>query len=188
MYIDQENRIVILYPHKTGTHTIRNILMDHGKIQAIRYFGDNNHPSLEQLRFARPDVPDILEYDVYAFYREPVEKFLSFMSHNYRHFLMRPMNTVMNYVMEYGMFTPQVRWLKHDTVNINLLNYENFEPELRTVMNKIGIPETTPIPRLNASPNRKTPADLSSEEIAFIKDLYKEDYDFFTSKGITFKV
>jgi hypothetical protein len=188
MYIDQEHRVVILYPHKTGTHTIRNILKDHGKIPYIRYVGDNNHPSLEQLRFARPEVPDILEYDVYAFYREPVEKFLSFMAYNQRHFALIPTPTVMDYVMEYGIFAPQVRWLTHPTVNINLLDYEKFETELRGLLRKIGIPDSVPIPHLNSSPLKKKPADITQEEIDFIKSWYPEDYAFFDSKGIKFKI
>lgn len=189
MYIDKENRVVILYPHKTGTTTIRTILLNDNRIDTLRIRNDINHPSLDQLKVLRPDVPDIYEYEVFAFYREPVEKFMSFYAWNYMMFpLMNPCATVMEYVDKYGYFAHQTRWLKHDTVNIQLLDFANFESELRKVLAKIGIPLTTPIPKTNVSENQRRVSDLSAEEIAFIKNIYKKDYEFFDSKGITFNV
>jgi hypothetical protein len=188
-YICKETETIVLYPHKTGTHTLRNILKEHGRIDVIKYSAGNNHPSIDQLRVLRPDMGNPEKYDVYAFYREPIEKFLSFMAYNYRlNSLMTPTSSVMEYYEMFGHFAPQVRWLKHPTVDVQLLNFHDFENEMRRLFRRINIPVNTPIPKLNESPNRKKPSDLTAEEIAFIKDLYKEDYEFFASKGITFPI
>lgn len=188
-YVDVENRVVILYPHRTGTHTIRQVLKDSGKKTLPRYSDVGNHPTLDNIRMHNPHIKDIYDYDVYAFYREPVEKFMSFIAYNYKQYpLMTPYTNVFDYYSQYGYFAPQVRWLDHHATDIKLLDFSKFESELRKVFARIGIPIDTPIPRLNASDNRKTPADLTQEEIDFIKNLYKEDYDFFRSRGIRFNV
>lgn len=188
-YIDRQHEIIILYPHKTGTHTIRQLITDAGRVSGTTPEGHNtNHPTLEQVREWNPDITNIYDWDVYAFYREPVEKFLSFMAYKYLTYPeLEQKNTVMEYVENYGYFAPQVRWLHHDKVEIKLLDYRRFEPQLRHVLMRVGIfPETIPV--LNASGNQLTPADLTTEEIDFIKGMYQEDYAFFASKGITFNV
>jgi hypothetical protein len=188
-YINTEKRVVILFPHKTGTHTLRQILQDAGANPEPRYSDVNNHPTLDHLKSINPQIPDLYEYEVYAFYREPVEKFLSFIAYNYRqHPLMEPYTNVFNYVEQYGYFAPQTRWLKHHTVDVNLLDFSKFEGEMRRLLVRIGITPNVAIPKLNASVGRKTPNDLTPEEIAYIKSMYADDYAFFESKGITFKV
>jgi hypothetical protein len=83
---------------------------------------------------------------------------------------------------------PQVRWLNPEEVKVNLLDYADFENEMRKVLRIVGIPDNIHIPRLNASDNRRTVNDLTPEEVTYIKEFYKQDYEFFESRGITFKV
>jgi hypothetical protein len=188
-YVDTEHRVVILYPHKTGTHTLRKIITDNGRVANVRpVTRGTNHATLNQVK-EWTSIPDVFEYEVFAFYREPIEKFLSFMAYNYRdNPTMEPVNTVMEYTEKHGYFVKQIRWLSHDIATINLLDYRHFDQELRRVLARVGIQHSDPIPRLNASNNRKKTSDLTTEEVEYIKDLYKEDYEFFDSKGIKFEV
>jgi hypothetical protein len=182
-YVDTQREIVVLFPHKTGTHTLRTILKDHGRIQHVKVQGWN-HPTLDHLR---AKYPKIYSYDVYAFYREPVEKFLSFVAFNYKELpSMTPYTNIHNYIEEYGFFAPQTRWLTHHTADIQLLDFRKFESETRNLLNRLGIPNTIEIPKLNASENRLKPSDLTQSEIDHIKGFYEDDYAFFASKGITF--
>lgn len=187
-YLDRERRVIVLYPHKTGTTTLRNILLANGRIPAVKYQGINNHPKLDTLKSDYPDIHDFYEYDVYAFYREPIERFLSFVSYNYQQFpLMEPYTNVHNYIEKYGYFAPLTRWLKHDKVEVKLLNYHNYEPEMRKLLGILGLPTDVEIPRMNASGNKRTIKDLDESEIAKLKEIYyAEDYEFLASRGITF--
>lgn len=187
-YVDTQHEIIILYPYKTGTHSIRQIMTDNGRSPNGSPPEGTQHPSLEQLKLRRPDITNIYDWDVYAFYREPVDRFISWMAYKHKIYPeFAPTNTVMEFIGAHGIIPTQTRWLKHDIVNIKLLDFRNFEAELRRVLRRVGIsPQTIPV--LNESPNRRTPSELSAEEIATVKDFFKEDYDFFASKGITFNV
>ena len=101
---------------------------------------------------------------------------------------MEPYTNIFNYYETYGYFAPQTRWLKHHTVEVKLMDFRNFESEVRTLFSKLDIPADTPIPKLNSGAKKLKPSDLTPEEIKFIKDLYKDDYEFFASKGITFPI
>lgn len=186
-YVDTDRKVILLYTHKTGTNTIRHILRDHGRIDHVKLIGVNNHPSLDQIKYQRPEIADqIYEYEVYAFYREPIERHLSFMQFASNTSYREPNLTMMQWYDKYGFFVPQIRWIKHDTVNINLLDYRNFDAEVTKIMDRVGISVATPLPVHNASGNTKTVNDLSEEEVVFLKNLLKDDYDYLESRGIRF--
>jgi hypothetical protein len=185
-YIDTEREIVVLFPHKTGTNTIRTILKDHGKIPYVKLHGVWSHPTLDYLK---AEYPKIYSYDVYAFYREPVERFMSFVAYNYRQFpLMEPFTTVHDYIGKYGFFAPQTRWLTHHTADIQLLDFRKFDSELRKLLNRLGLPTDIEIPKLNKSDNKKPVSELAPDEIEAIKEVMKDEVDFFASKRIKFNV
>ena len=188
-YLDIERKVIILYTHKTGTNTLRHILRNHGRIDHVYLEGVNNHPSLDQIKYQYPEIgKQVYEYDVYAFYRNPIERHLSWMKYASINAIRDPNLTVMEWYDKYGFFVPQVRWIRHSTVEIKLLNYHDFDDEVRGVMEKIeiDIPLTETIPKHNASGNTRTEADLLPEEIEFLKEILKEDYDYLASRGITF--
>ena len=185
-YVDTQREIAVLFPHKTGTHTLRTILKDHGRIQHVKLQGVWSHPHLDYLK---AEYSNIYSYDVYAFYREPVERFMSWIAYNYRKFpLMKPYTNVHDYIEEYGFFAPQTRWLTHHTADVQLLDFRKFDSELRKLLNRLGIPNNIDIPKLNKSDNKVAVESLTADEIQAIKTVMKEEVDFFESKGITFKV
>jgi hypothetical protein len=86
----------------------------------------------------------------------------------------------------YGVFYKQINWLNHP--NINLLDYRNFQEESNTLFSMFRLTKPE-LPKINESIRFKTDPNienLSSEEISQIKDIYKDDYDFFASRGISF--
>jgi hypothetical protein len=185
-YVDRQHEIIILYPHKTGTHTIRQIITDAGREAGTTPEGHfTNHPSLEQVKEWNPDITNIYDWDVYAFYRDPIEKFLSFMEYKYIKEPYHERVPILEYHQRLGSFVPQTRWIYHPRVQVKLLDFRRFEDQLRHVLKRVGIfPETIPV--LNASGNSITPADLTTEETEHLKLVYKKDYDYLASRGITF--
>lgn len=187
-YLHQPSKTIILFPHKTGTWTIRQMLKDAGKIATINVDGINNHPSLDQLIEESYPNFDLTGYAVFAFYREPVRRFISWVGWVYRQNPDLPMaNNVMEHVETYGRCVPQTRWLVSKYAEINLLDFRNFESELRTVLDRIGVPSNVIIPVLNAADeDQRVNYTLTQEETDFIKNLYLADYDLLSTKGITF--
>lgn len=188
-YVDRQHEIIILYPHKTGTHSIRQVIEDVGRASSTTPpERGTNHPSLEQVKTWNPDITNIYDWDVYAFYREPCERFLSWMA--YKHDMYPeypPTSSVMEFMEKHGSCVPQVRWLKHPVVKVKLLDFRRFNAELRRVLGRVGInPQTIPV--LNSSSNQRTPLDMSPEEVAAVKDFFAEDYEFFASHNITFPI
>src|SRR5512133_3942063 len=81
-FVDSQRHRILLLPHKTGTTSIRQIIIDQNRASEIKKARKSNHPNLEQLARHNPDIP-IDEFVVYSFYRDPIDKFLSFMAYNY---------------------------------------------------------------------------------------------------------
>lgn len=71
----------------------------------------------------------------------------------------------------YMVMEKQSRWI---WPGLNILNYSNFDTNMRTVMNSFGVPSSTQIPRNNVS--EKLTTSLSSELEARVREYYAEDY------------
>lgn len=76
----------------------------------------------------------------------------------------------------------QVAFCNHP--NVTLLDFDNYEENVRFVLKEFDLDYTVEIPHLNTI-NAEKP-ELSVEDINRIKQIYKEDYDFFESVNIKF--
>ena len=78
----------------------------------------------------------------------------------------------------------QKRWFDHD-IDITYLNFADYDNELRRLLSFF---DTTidEIPYENENINLATDVPFTTEERNLIMQKYQIDYDFFTSKGITF--
>ena len=74
----------------------------------------------------------------------------------------------------------QKRWMDYN-IQIDLLPYSDFDNQLKILLNKFGIENPT-IPHVNDSVD--IDVTFTPEEILKIKEIYKEDYDFFATKNI----
>lgn len=72
-----------------------------------------------------------------------------------------------------------------DHPNITLLDFDNYESNIRFLLDEFGLDPTVDIPHLNfIGEQERTP--LTQIDIDKIKQVYKNDYEFFESVNITF--
>ena len=86
-----------------------------------------------------------------------------------------------------GLFSPQINWLDHPQVN--LLNYADFNNEMKKMCDLFEVSPDKPLPTKNVGIKNTrdiTIETVTSDQINRIKQYCKCDYDFFDSKGITF--
>lgn len=84
-----------------------------------------------------------------------------------------------------GVFT-QKHWLEGP--NVEILKYEDYEESISTLCQafEIDVPEYIPHDNVNDIKNKWQRSQLPDEEIAYIKEYYKDDYAFLESKGISY--
>lgn len=76
----------------------------------------------------------------------------------------------------------QIAFCNHP--NVTLLDFDNYEENVRFVLKEFGLDDTIEIPHLNTIDGEEH--YLSATDIDRIKQIYKEDYDFFESVNIKF--
>jgi hypothetical protein len=191
MIISTQRKVCLFLVPRTGTTTIRNIFI--GK----DVLGNGNlelppHPNYNDVLAHIPDLPT---YQMFAFYRDPVERFISgynyfkgrygthpvYGSHfeSFTGFLSSP--SYANDGDRRGMFRPQTHWLNH--TGITLLDFRQYETRVRQILAKFDLPVDTVIGASNQSPNLWTPTEAQRTRIA---QHYGDDYRFFANKGIFF--
>ena len=79
---------------------------------------------------------------------------------------------------------PQVNWLNG---NVNLLDYRDFDNECKRLQYIMGRSQIVIPEKRNVSVKERSAEELLTPfNIARIKYLYKDDYEFFSKRGITF--
>ena len=181
MIIFKDKEVAILCPTKVGSSSLFEVFTQNpaATVTQLRY-------TVVELKEYEPELAKGIEdYTFYAFYRDPLERFVSSFNH-----VLRNDETIdrsitgIDLVRSVGYFAPQVKWLGCRQ-NISLLDFRNFEANARKLGSRLGI-TIGEFPVVNASVNGKTVADLSQDEIDYVKELYRKDYEFFASKGILF--
>jgi hypothetical protein len=81
------------------------------------------------------------------------------------------------------IFQSQKEWFQNP--NTVFLDFRNFDNEARKICRLFDL-EPSKIPRENLGIKLHKRTDLSEADVLKIKEFYREDYDFFNSKGITF--
>ena len=81
------------------------------------------------------------------------------------------------------LFLSQTLYL---TDKVTLLNFDNFESNVKMLLEAFGQDINTPIPRHNDTNSADYLSDLTEEQITKIKQIYAVDYEFFESRNITF--
>lgn len=222
MIVSKENNICIFLNPKTGTTTLCDIFKDKSYVDFLI------HEHLDYTDYKKK-YPDLDNMNLYSFYRNPVDRFISAYSYAldtstclaasriYTYYInpshLNAFNTheeltesqleevkslsikdilthksvksILRLLSDVtpGLFFPQVTWLDYE--GINLLDFNNFEHEVKKLLTLCNEPDiVTEIPRLNnVSP---VYTNITEEEISLIQTLYEKDYEFFSSKNITF--
>ena len=81
------------------------------------------------------------------------------------------------------LFRPHTFYL---TDKVTLLNFDDFENNVKMLLEAFGQDINTPIPRYNNTNSANYLSDLTEEQITKIKEIYAHDYEFFESRNITF--
>lgn len=81
------------------------------------------------------------------------------------------------------LFLPQTLYL---TDKVTLLDFEDFDNNVKMLLEVFGLDSNILIPRENFSNSADYLSDLTEEQITKIKQIYKDDYEFFESRNITF--
>lgn len=247
-----KNNVLFMQQPKTGTTSLRGYFRDTGR----DYNHNWCHYGLQELErgipaedaeFAKRMGQPPLEFDLYAFYRDPIERYISAAGYarqqyifsyqgipnsdpdmwkaaqnNFRYLLkdesfdvlnmtnddfLRALLTIYpvddmpitpvqwrdkrsdmagaggpNFAM-WEFFAPQYHWYIDDRVNI--LPFADYENSFNRMCDLLDIPRTRHIENRNKTPKKLKAENVSEETREKLKLFYKQDYAYFSSKGIT---
>lgn len=174
MFFHKDKKVAFLLPPKTGTHTLINFLPKCG-FYALP-------PLHNRFEWFANKYPNLNQYTVYAFMREPMEYFESAFRHMRRSILPDGELAETNFQSyeqmidklpvlqrEFQLLTrTQSYWL--DDSRITLLDFNNFEAELRRITGNAD----QPIPKLNAADEWRGVITSAVEQ--FVREYYAADY------------
>jgi hypothetical protein len=176
MVFNRQTKQAFVLPPKTGTSTIESLLRSLGwKLLEQR------HSKLEDMLI---NYPNLNNYKIYGFLRNPLMRFKSAIraavaaedAQAVLEEITDPEETfsIKFPKKEYKVFAnlffePQFNWLNNPKITI--LDFDNFEKELRKILND----ENKPIPKLNASRNFDS-VEISQSVRDFVRQKYAVDY------------
>lgn len=85
-----------------------------------------------------------------------------------------------------SLTSPQTDFMDAKTV---LLNFHDFDSEVRKIAPALGLPQLTKgnsVPHANKTGSSSYASSLTEVHKIMIKNLYREDYNFFLTRGISF--
>jgi hypothetical protein len=185
MLFHKEKKLGIFLVPKTGTTTSRHFLKENGWHLLT--------PSYLYPEAYIEKYPNLAEYQLYLFLRDPMERFVSVVKHLFRDSSFKseiltileknPANTadisvyqkIVNSFDEvssvFGVFLyPQSKWAAPS--NIEILDFANYESELRRIT---GADESVEVPVLNKAPEADF-GPVPDQVREFIKTTYAQDY------------
>lgn len=185
MFFHKASQRAFVFPAKCGTYTVMNFLHNCGWKSV-----GNNHFSAE---WFIEKYPNLQNYEIYAFVRDPVLRFESGILHIKQ--ITRSRSIFEKFLIDQGIsktwetvsyedlipvfsamhkkfsvvFDPQVKW--HQAPNVRALDFNNMEAELRRITGN----SDQPLVRYNTS------TDVGRSEITqtvrdFVRDYYAVDY------------
>lgn len=223
MLVSEQNKAIFLETPKTGSTVFRE---SYCAAYGDAYIRIHTHAPLNKVAgiFAEyyPNS-DPSEFTVYAFYRDPIERFLSnwrytcsqieqsrtdgieanrlydtlaewYISKEEYKARVEITFSVDRYLALLGTRTqvpttslacPQTDFMDADTV---LLNFADFDNEARKIAPLFGLADafSKHVPVANATGSSAYKDALTDVHKHMIKNLYREDYEFFKSRGIQF--
>jgi hypothetical protein len=177
--ICKERQIGIFLVPKTGTTTLyslfRNIPVFHK---------DHSHTNFLQSR-NNVDIPNFDSYKFYAFYRDPIERFVSCVDETLK---LRNVDITISkfisdckdrmHILSVG-YMPQTYWFDHE-INLTLLDYAKYEENVKFLLNLFDV-NNIQVPKLNVAKDKR---ELTEQDRVNIREMYSSDYGFFERRGI----
>lgn len=176
MFFHKEKKVAFLLSPKKGTHTLVNFLFKCGFYPLP--------PAHNQFEWFANKYPNLNQYTIYAFMREPMSHFESAFRHLRRYILKTGELTGIDFqsyeqLIEYLpvfqskpnldiLTKPQSYWLSD--ARLMLLDFNNFEAELRRITSNTD----QPIPKLNVADEWRGVITPAVEN--FVRNYYAADY------------
>lgn len=191
MLFNEATKQAFVFPPKTGSHTVKNFL----KSRNWREHGTLDWHSFIDIAIKK--FPELNNYDIYGFFRDPLARFESsilFMKQhatsNYYFSELLRNNGVQKCVEEISyddivdlfdlvntydffkiLFLPQVCWLEHSKVEV--LDFDKFENELQRIAGN----KHAPILSYNVSTSFGKSA-VTNRVKNFVRQNYADDYSY----------
>lgn len=183
MYYDPQRKLAFVFPIRTGSTTLYKILGDSGLIP----IPDAKHIFIDD---AIIKIPELKDYAVYGFFRDPVDRFLSIKRYLFQIVknTVQRMNPVGLEFLEkedyenataklHLYFTPQTKWLN----NATLLDFRNYTPEVLRVMKMLDVKQVSIAVNNWTENSDEVP---SQRVIDFVQSYYADDYRLGRERGL----
>ncbi len=185
MFFNKQKKLAFVLPPKCGTHTLRNFFQ-----HSWWHYLPPGHGTLDKF-IAK--YPNLANYTVYGFLRDPLLRFESSLRHIYR--VRQPKGALdgvqfESYEHMISLFPallthhemllkPQSDWLADPRVTV--LDFRNIETELQRISERPNVP----VRRLNSSDGEwKSVITPAVEE--FVRQQYADDYVLASKVGLEF--
>ena len=167
MIFNKEKKICLFQPPRTGTTTARNFLMLNGWNVVMPFHGTPDELITK--------YPNIKQYKMYCFFRNPLDRFLSCVAYCEE---IEKVKFSKDIVDEFDwLFKPQSCWANFN--GMNLLNFEKYEDEIRILS---GLKNDIKYPINLKNSSLKKPANLSKQLFNFVRKKYFEDFLIFEKR------
>jgi hypothetical protein len=187
MVFDKRLKIAFVLPTKTGSTALRCYLRQYGFFRL-----KEKHETVDKLIEL---YPNLSEYKIYGFLRNPLERFESTILYSKQNRIFSSVvasrlvehgidksleeisydeiidNFAKVYDQNWALFRPQVDWLKHPLVTA--LDYHNMQAEL----NRVVATFDEPMPVMNQSSDFGKSV-ITDKVINFVRNYYAADYQF----------
>lgn len=174
-----------------------------GSTTAVKFLSNSKYATVFEATHARPLdalklAPDLNDYKIYCFLRNPAERFISslmmdadkfYFLKNFLKALSRPdVTDCKDFVEVYylrnknfltsAFFVPQCEYFKH--LNVTALDFENYESELRRVTQGLDLDHVdVGLENQGAYADKKA---MAKKVVSFVKTEYAEDCALWEAK------
>jgi len=173
MLFNKEKKVAIVLVPRCGSITLLSTSNQYGFRYTAGVPIENNEAHLIHLTYEScvKKYKNLENYEVYGFFRNPLERFLSAMAFfgckNFKNF---------NEIEDSILFRQQTYWLGNP--KINPLDFNKYDTEIKRLL---GLGDEIEISKLNSSANK---LEVTDEIKQFVYKKYANDYEFGRSKGL----
>ena len=199
MFAIPSKKVAILFNPRTGSHTHHEMLWRNREIlyvpddpkfpQHVSFEDNHIHTGFGGLALMYRNL-DMSGYRVFAFYRDPADRFLSALNYFVKQFPQYNFHDNMSPRAFYerdDIFKKQVNIIQSpwDEIQIELFNFHDFVNETIRMFCEIGItitPDDIPANMVLGKSGR----ELTDKDRVQIRKYWHEDYEFFEEREIVF--
>jgi hypothetical protein len=170
MMFSRERKMVFFMPPKTGTTTLSTKLYELGFIGPSYIDEENPTPRHLTYEFAIKCYPELVDYKMYGFFRNPEERLASVLNSCSEDMENIQVSFSKIFCDNLICFQPQIVFLKQPEVKV--LDFDNFDAELINIFGSEAI--KPPLLKLNSKPKL---TDVTAIFKKYAQTVYKEDYE-----------